>query len=478
MQGSLPVAWVVPGAGPFVEPPVVPGVEWVVARFDELAGLGWEKPRLRAALVDLGADLGPAELGPVLSACPFPVLVRLPPERLAEVLPALRPGDDVCLPTSPAPLLAHRLSFLSRQDLDPLTGLLNKRAYQARLDDALRVCGPELPLSLVHLNVDHLKALNDARGHEFGDRVLAGCAALLQTGDSVLAARVGGDEFAVLAPGLDEPAALAFARRLCEVFAARPWPDGVRVTASFGVATADAPGMARNAFEERATLGMYEAKSGGRNRVVHFRAMERDAARAGHDIQVRAFEAVQQVVSDRAQQAINLRSRRVMEELQKRADSDDLTGLYDRGYLDRRLPRTCEDARGGAPLSIALLDVDHFGNVNKTHGHPTGDQALRDVADIIRRTVRAEDWVARYGGEEIAVVLNGATCAEAVAVAERVRAAVEGHTFRTTKGAPYRITVSAGVAELRPDETLLQLWDRLSAKVLEAKSEGRNRVRS
>lgn len=477
MQGSLPVAWVVPDGGPSDEPPPVPGVEWVVVRTGELAGLGWEKPHLRVALVDLGPGAS-SELPPILGACPFPVLVRVPAERLTGVLPVLRERDDVCLTRDAPVLLAHRLKLLSNSDLDPLTQALDPGAYAARIDDALRGVGPERPLSLLHVNVDHMKRVNDEHGHALGHRVLRACAGLLQTGDGVRVARIGGDEFAVMAPGLDEPAAMAFAEQLCEVFATREWPGGVRLTVSVGVATADWAGATEATLGRWAALGMYKAKSAGRNRVVHFRGMEREAVRTGLDVQVGALEALEHVVSTRARQAITMRTRRVMEELQKRADSDGLTGLYNRGYLDRRLPRACQDARGGAaPLSVALIDVDHFGAINKALGWPAGDRALRDVADIVRGAVRAGDWVARYGGEELAVVLHGTNCTEAATVAERIRGTVERHAFGAADGQSLAVTVSVGVAELQPGETLQQLWDRLSRKLLDAKNEGRNRVR-
>jgi diguanylate cyclase (GGDEF)-like protein len=79
-----------------------------------------------------------------------------------------------------------------------------------------------------------------------------------------------------------------------------------------------------------------------------------------------------------------------------------LTGLANRRYLDRRLPFEIQQARErGRPLSVGLLDVDHFGGANKDHGWPSGDKILDDTAARIRDALRASDWAARYGGEEI-----------------------------------------------------------------------------
>lgn len=457
------------------------GIELVPVRLDDLTRFAREKPGVRAVVVDV-RPFGPAdwaeELRGRLQLCPLPVLLRVPADRVAEALKAVRHCDDVCVREAPADFLAHRVRRVAAsQDLDPLTRLLNRRAFYAYLDDAIAAATPEAPVSLLFIDVDGMKCLNDMYGHLTGDRVIDGVAYLLPNSGGVLSGRLGGDEFATLAPGLDEAAALRFAETLCATVAAHRNADGIPATVSVGVYTTEAPTISAMHLLEEATKALYEAKKAGRNRAVHYRSMERAARRAGGDVQIRAFEAAQRVISERAIEAITRRGRLLLEELQARADHDGLTGLFNRGYLDRRLPRECEEAqRDARRLCVALIDVDHFGAVNKTLGWPSGDGALREVAGVIRRNVRDEDWVARYGGEEIAVVFNGAGLGEAAQVVERVRAAVESHPLRSADGQPFSVTISAAVVEVRPGETPEQTWIGLSQKLLAAKNAGRNRV--
>ena len=159
--------------------------------------------------------------------------------------------------------------------------------------------------------------------------------------------------------------------------------------------------------------------------------------------------------------------------------SDALTGVVNRKAFDERLDAELAfGLRHESPLSLVLLDVDHFKKVNDTHGHPAGDAVLRGVAAVARSQARETDLVARYGGEELAVVLPETDAAGARAIAERLRAAVEGTAHATEQGS-LRVTVSVGVATWpgggqTPDE-LLTTADRA---LYRAKQTGRNRVES
>jgi len=157
---------------------------------------------------------------------------------------------------------------------------------------------------------------------------------------------------------------------------------------------------------------------------------------------------------------------------------DGLTRVYNRKYLQDRLATELAFAlRGGADLSLIMFDVDHFKRVNDTYGHPGGDAVLREVALKLGEGLRAEDTLARYGGEEFVILCRELSLAEAAAIAERQRAAIEAHTVRLDE-AVVRVTASAGVAALsecqpKDQQTLLGLVDQ---RLYQAKSGGRNRV--
>ncbi|QIE55910.1 diguanylate cyclase [Pikeienuella piscinae] len=158
---------------------------------------------------------------------------------------------------------------------------------------------------------------------------------------------------------------------------------------------------------------------------------------------------------------------------------DPLTGLHNRRYFDLHVARLCAKAEStGAPLAALVFDLDRFKDVNDAHGHAAGDEALRAFAHRLRAGVRGADLVARTGGEEFAVILQNARQTEALAAAERVRAAVSGSPVAVAGDALAQITVSIGVASLRPhDEGPAALLWRADAALRAAKREGRDRVR-
>jgi diguanylate cyclase (GGDEF)-like protein len=215
----------------------------------------------------------------------------------------------------------------------------------------------------------------------------------------------------------------------------------------------------------------------GRNCVIHSDEIARRAREQDRDPALESFENRTRVIAQRIAEVIAQRGRKLFGELKEQADIDALTGLFSRRYLDRPLPFELEvSTEQEAPLTVALLDIDHFGSVNKTHGWPTGDAVLREVAARIRSNTRAEDWAARYGGEEICIVMHGTPIEAARPVLERVRSAVASEPFDTTRGQGIGITVSGGAAERDGDESLAALMERVSRNLLQAKQEGRNRI--
>lgn len=179
----------------------------------------------------------------------------------------------------------------------------------------------------------------------------------------------------------------------------------------------------------------------------------------------------------------------VMENLRlfKLATEDGLTGLYVHRYFQIRLrEELSRSLRHGRPLALVLCDVDHFKEVNDRHGHQTGDVVLREVARILRSSLRDVDVAARYGGEEMAVILPETDTAGARVVAERIRAAIESQIF-TAGEVQMHITASFGVATVipqagtRPSRDTLELMardlvERTDQSLYAAKRAGRNRV--
>jgi len=155
---------------------------------------------------------------------------------------------------------------------------------------------------------------------------------------------------------------------------------------------------------------------------------------------------------------------------------DPLTGLLNR----RSLIESSEDAihrarRSGKPISIVLADIDHFKAINDTRGHAAGDAALLAVAQALRSALRAQDAVARWGGEEFMLLLPDTDAAGATHVAEAARAAIEALRV-DHDGAPFRVTLSLGVTEHRMDRTLDHTIADADAALYQAKEEGRNRI--
>jgi len=158
---------------------------------------------------------------------------------------------------------------------------------------------------------------------------------------------------------------------------------------------------------------------------------------------------------------------------------DELTRLHNRRAILEGLQQQIAVARRtGAPLSVLMLDVDHFKRLNDALGHVAGDQVLRGIADAIRPRMRANDLPGRLGGEEFLVVLPQSTRAAAAQIAERLRAAVHEASFKVDGAQPVTVSVSIGVAQFDDQrhtdcDSLIQQADQA---LYRAKSGGRNRV--
>lgn len=167
-------------------------------------------------------------------------------------------------------------------------------------------------------------------------------------------------------------------------------------------------------------------------------------------------------------------------ELRAQSIRDALTGLYNRRYLDETLARELRRAnRTGIPVSLLMLDIDHFKQLNDTYGHAAGDAVLADVAAVVLQCVRSEDVACRYGGEEFVVIMVGLDQDEAVERAEQIRNAIALHGFTWNDQPVDRLTASFGVAT-SPGHGLTtdQLFGAADTALYEAKDQGRNRVGS
>jgi two-component system cell cycle response regulator len=173
------------------------------------------------------------------------------------------------------------------------------------------------------------------------------------------------------------------------------------------------------------------------------------------------------------------------EELRRRAEAasemsmtDALTGLLNRYGLQRALQRELSEARRYArPLSCLLLDVDFFKAINDTHGHAAGDAALMQAAHVLTESVRGSDVVCRYGGEEFLVLAPATDARGALSLAEKIRLSVSTRLFGDGGGGrAFALTLSAGVAELRPGESGNDMIARADLALYQAKQHGRDRV--
>ena len=177
--------------------------------------------------------------------------------------------------------------------------------------------------------------------------------------------------------------------------------------------------------------------------------------------------------------AAKVRLEEANEKLRRFASTDGLTGLYNHRYFQVTWRREITRARRyGEELSVMLMDLDAFKELNDLHGHHEGDVVLREFSQLLLRSVRAVDLVARYGGEEFVVSLPRTGKEAAVMLAERLRVRVEAHAFPHAGTQPEgRLTISVGVATFPNDgDTAGEILGRADRAMARAKASGRNAV--
>jgi len=177
--------------------------------------------------------------------------------------------------------------------------------------------------------------------------------------------------------------------------------------------------------------------------------------------------------------AVSLANARMLKRLEELATTDGLTGLYNKRMLiDAADHKLRAASRFRKPLSVLVADLDHFKQVNDTHGHDVGDNVIRGFAEVLKRTKRDTDLVGRFGGEEFVLVCEETDERGAALLAERIRAELETTKFHTENG-PLKVSCSLGAATF---PTAGRGWDALFRSADEAlyasKRGGRNRVTS
>jgi diguanylate cyclase (GGDEF)-like protein/PAS domain S-box-containing protein len=161
-------------------------------------------------------------------------------------------------------------------------------------------------------------------------------------------------------------------------------------------------------------------------------------------------------------------------ELRNLAVTDTLTGVWNRRHGENLLADDLAARRPGQALSLLMLDIDHFKAINDTFGHQAGDHVLIEIASRVRRSLRGNDVVSRWGGEEFVVLLRDCALPDALAVAEEIRAAIAEVPFGTLG----TCTVSIGAAEFRANEDLKSWLGRADQALYRAKQDGRNEIRA
>ncbi len=344
---------------------------------------------------------------------------------------------------------------------DVLTGLPNRALLHERLTDATRSRGGT---ALIVLDLDRFKDVNDEHGHAAGDDLLCAVARRFASAlpRGATPARMGGDEFAVVLPKMGAEAATDVAERLIRLLDdPLETPFGaLDVTACAGVAAVTGRGSASDLMRE-ADTAMYQAKGQGHGQVAVYRPGPVDASPS------REIDLVDRLRAEK-------------EELERLVGIDELTGIGNlRRYRQRlaALDRRARDTQ--EPYSLLFCDIDSFGRFNKVHGQAAGDRALRAVATAIVEELRSGDEVHRRGGEELVVLLPDTDGAEAVVVAERMRAAVSSATIARGDGSGQLVvTISIGVGTFDPTSsaTADQVEATADAAMRRAKADGKDCV--
>jgi diguanylate cyclase (GGDEF)-like protein len=363
--------------------------------------------------------------------------------------------------------LHRRMQDLEQRSFtDELTGVANRGLFMRLLAQTLS--GAERSkarTAVLFIDVDNFKAVNDTHGHVAGDAVLVEIARRLRRAvrPTDLVARVGGDEFVIIAADLDDEEAGAIARRVLALCSAPLSIGGpsVAVSVSVGVTVED-PGADPEGSVARADTAMYAAKAAGRATFVTWTPRLTDDPPADDSTELAALQAANRELRTRYQQ------------LRNEAQRDARTGLLrDHAFEDHVRALTT----AGVEFSVVFVDIDLFHGYNERYTHIAGHRALAAVATALQEHARIQGSVFRYGGEEFTIVAPRAeaTMQEAEELAERLPSAVAALDLVYDTSPFGRVTVSVGVAHTEQADDDVTAW--ANEAMLDAKRSGRNRTR-
>jgi diguanylate cyclase len=358
---------------------------------------------------------------------------------------------------------------------DALTGLANRRAFNDEMLNHLSQFEKyATPVSVLMLDIDYFKKLNDAHGHLAGDDVLmsVGRTITQHIRSDDLAARYGGEEFAVILPRTTAEQARVLAERLrnaiseavCNI-SNKP----VRITASAGLSHL-LPGDSVKTWLHRADEALYFSKDSGRN--------------CGHWNDGRIFRPlvpIQRPSASPLMPPTSIEAAKVAKAPElTTADNEELldptTQLLSTDAFNKYFARgLAESRRTGIAMSVIMIRVDRNLDFSDRYGANSDGLVLRIIGRLLSSSVRSTDYVARYGNDSFAIILPKANLSNATQVAERVRAGVEKLTITLAKD-ELNFTISVGAGEERGSDGSAPLIDRVKRAVAIAASRGGNQI--
>ena len=356
---------------------------------------------------------------------------------------------------------------------DPLTQVANRRA----LDDELARCVADFqrrgtPTTVMLLDVDHFKRFNDSHGHQAGDDALKMVARAVQqaVGDSGLVARYGGEEFAVVLPGRTASEATPFCERARQAVGETPVRiDGMdcRITVSGGVAEL-LTGEMEQEIIGRADEALYASKNAGRNCAHIHDSRTTRLLRYHEPASCTSAAATADQVGDEWLYEAEVSTEALFRE--------PIPNVASRpAFFDDLIRRLGQWRRGGPPLTLLLIQVDAYPRIVSDHGPSCAEVVLRITAQFINALMRDMDHIARLSDDTFAVLLPGAVLSDGVAIAERLRHAVERCRLPKRAGTNW-YTISAGVVQANEGDDMRRVLQRARAALTSAVNQGRNRV--